>query len=193
MDDPDRKLADRARRGDREALASLYESYRGRLFGFLVRSLGDRAMAEDVFQETWTKVLGSVSRFDPRKGSFRSWLFRISSNAASDRMRRESVRRGDELDAFADDGAGDRRIDHVASNDPDPERLSFSGEAGRALNRALASLPVKQRAAILLRHQQGLGYVEIARVLDIPEGTVKTNVHRGVSALRRTLREWSDA
>lgn len=191
MDDPDVKLARRARRGDRTALTSLYEKHRGPLFGFLLKETGSGPMAEDVFQETWVKVIRAMSRYDPDRGSFRAWLYRIATNTAVDRARREALRRGEELDAPVD-GSDEARVSLMPANGPDPERASAGREAGRALGNALDSLRPSQRAAVLLRHQQGLSYPEISAALGVPEGTVKTQVHRAVQALRRSLKEWSD-
>jgi len=196
MTDPDRTLALRFRSGDRQALAELYERYRGRVFGYLVRQLGDRQAAEDVFQEVWIKVMQGMHGFRPA-GTFRGWLFRIAANAAVDRKRRESLRRGPELDAPAgspgrtDDADGGRRVDRIASSAPGPDRAA--GLLGERIDRALTRLPERQRVAVLLRHQQGLSYVELAAALDVPEGTVKVLVHRGVVTLRRELAEWTDA
>jgi RNA polymerase sigma-70 factor (ECF subfamily) len=178
MDDLDRSLAHKARRGDRRAMGLLYQRYRGRVFGFLAKEMGDRATAEDVFQEAWVKVLQAVGTYDPGRGPFRAWLFRIATNAAVDRRRRDGVRRTDELDA----------PERMPSNVPDPERRSASRETGRMLTRELSRLDPRQRTAILLRHQQGLSYVEISRAMEVPEGTAKTLVHRGVAALRAAIR-----
>jgi RNA polymerase sigma-70 factor (ECF subfamily) len=190
MTDPDRRLARQARSGDRRALAELYERYRGRVFGFLVRTTGGRQPAEDVFQEVWIKVLQGIQGFHPT-GSFRAWLFRIAANAAVDRLRRESLRVGPELDAPAGED-GERRIDLIASSSPGPDREGTSKLLGREIARGLRTLPERQRTAVLLRHQQGLSYSELAACLDVPEGTAKVLVHRGVTALRERLYEWAD-
>jgi RNA polymerase sigma-70 factor (ECF subfamily) len=186
MDDLDRSLARKARSGNRRALASLYERYRSRVFGYLVKEMRDRETAEDVFQEVWMKVMQGIGSYDASRGPFRAWLFRIAANAAVDRQRRDAVRLGDELDAPVEDGEG-RRVDHLPSDRPDPERLSAARESGRALRRRLGRLEPRQRTAVLLRHQQGLSYAEVSRAMAIPEGTAKTLVHRGVAALRRAM------
>ena len=97
MTDPDHGLADRARRGDRQALATLYERYRRRLFGFLVRTTGAQGQAEDLFQEVWMKAIRAIRQYDPEKGPFKPWLFRIATNAVIDRSRRDAVQRGPEV------------------------------------------------------------------------------------------------
>jgi RNA polymerase sigma-70 factor (ECF subfamily) len=186
MDDLDRSLARKARRGNRRALASLYERYRSRVFGYLTKEMRDRETAEDVFQEVWMKVMQGIESYDANRGPFRAWLFRIAANAAVDRRRRDAIRQGDELDAPLENGEG-RRVDLLPSNGPDPERLTASREAGLALGRRIEKLEARQRTAVLLRHQQGLSYTEISHAMAIPEGTAKTLVHRAVAVLRRAM------
>jgi len=190
MSDPDRTLADRAARGDRRALMELYERHRSKLFGYLVRSLGKAALAEDVFQDVWIKVMQKIGTYRPGTASFRAWLFRVAANAAVDRLRREAVRSGPELDAPVHDG-DERRVDHVASPEPGPEQAGIGKVFARELNTALGELSARQKAAVLLRHQQGLSYPEIARALEVREGTAKTLVHRGVLRLREELAGWA--
>ena len=186
MADADRRLAERLRRGDSRALMKVYRRHRAELLGFLFKMLGERAAAEDVFQDVWMKVLQVASDYEPSRGTFRGWLFRIAANAAVDRRRRDAVRRGEELDAPVENAEG-RRIDFVASERPGPERLATSAESGEAIGRAMAALSDRQRTAVLLRHQQGLSYAEISGALGVPEGTAKTLVHRGVAILRARL------
>ena len=192
MGDPDRELAGKARSGDRQALESLYERHKGPLLGFLTRTLGKQPLAEDVFQETWMKVMNQIKRFDSNKGRFKSWLFRIGANAAIDRIRREGIRKGPELDApVSHDGEnGLRRIDLVESTEPGPAQVGDSLILGEALDQALGNLPPFQRAAILLRHQQGMSTREVSESLGIPQGTVKSMIHRGFRTLRRDLSQW---
>ena len=190
MSDPDRTLAGRAARGDRRALMELYERHRSRLFGYLTRSLGNATLAEDVFQEVWIKVMQKIGTYRPRTASFRAWLYRVAANAAIDRLRREAVRSGPELDAPAHDGE-ERRVDQVASPEPGPEQAGIGRIFARDLTTALDQLSAKQKAAVLLRHQQGLSYPEISRALAVREGTAKTLVHRGVLRLRAELSGWA--
>jgi RNA polymerase sigma-70 factor (ECF subfamily) len=190
MSDPDRTLADRAARGDRRALMELYERHRSRLFGYLTRSLGNATLAEDVFQDVWIKVMQKIGTYRPGTASFRAWLYRVASNAAVDRLRREAVRSGPELDAPVHDG-DERRVDQVASSEPGPDQAGIGRVFARDLTTALDELSAKQKAAVLLRHQQGLSYPEIARALAVREGTAKTLVHRGVLRLRVELSAWA--
>ena len=192
MGDPDHSLAGQASSGDREALAALYHKHKGTLLGFLTRTLGDKTLAEDVFQEAWMKVITGIRRFDNSRGTFKAWLFRVGANAAVDRIRRDRLRRGPELDRPMANGEGGetRRIDLVPSPEPGPDRIGDAALLGAAMDRALAKLPPFQRAAILLRHQQGMNMEEIAGTLGVPQGTVKSMLHRGTRSLRRSLGQW---
>jgi RNA polymerase sigma-70 factor (ECF subfamily) len=191
MTDPDRELAGKARSGDRRALERLYERHRARLFGYLVKVTGRRPLAEDVFQEVWIKVMQGIDGYDVRRGTFRAWLMRIASNAAVDRSRREKLRSGPELDAPVDD-QGRTGADLLPAPGPGPGREGESGLLRVRLARELASLSDRQRAAVLLRHQQGLSYAELAESLGVAEGTAKTLVHRAVLRLRERLSGWVD-
>lgn len=187
MTDPDLRLARKAGRGDRRALARLYEAYKGRLLGYLVRILGSRQLAEDVFQEVWIKVLQGIEGYRPQAGSsFRAWLYRVAANAAVDRLRYES-RRPSAGPGSAEGEDDLQDADRLPSHLPGPERQAAAQQARESLDRALGRLNERQRAAILLRHQQGMSYPEIAAALGVPQGTAKTLVHRGVLALRSML------
>ena len=190
MTDTDLKLARRARRGDRRALEALYERHRGPLLGYCDKMLPHRAAAEDVFQDVWIKVMQKIGTYRPGTASFRAWLFRVAANAAVDRLRREAVRAGPELDAPAHDG-DERRVDRVASPEPGPDQAGIGRVFARDLTTALDGLSPRQKAAVLLRHQQGLSYPEIARAMAVREGTAKTLVHRGVLRLRAELSGWA--
>ena len=181
MTDSDLKLARRAQRGDRRALEALYERHKGRLLGYCDKMLSSHAAAEDVFQDVWIKVMQALPRYRPTRGSFRPWLYRIAANAAVDRIRRDRLRTGPELDAD--------RLEHGA---PSPESEGVGREIGRDLDAALAELPERQRNAVLLRHRLGMSYDEISTILNVPEGTAKTLVHRGAKTLREGLAKWSD-
>ena len=187
MSDPDLRLARKACRGDRRALGRLYERHKSRLLGYLVRMLGRRQLAEDVFQEVWVKVLQNIDRYSPESGaSFRSWLFRVAANAAVDRIRYESRREGARRTS-PDEGHDPDDVELLVSTAPGPEREAGGRHAAEVLAAMLRRLPDRQRAAVLLRHQQGMSYPEIAAVLAVPQGTAKTLVHRGVLALRDAL------
>lgn len=187
MDEPDRGLAERARRGDREALAALYECHKAGLLGFLIHLIGDRDSAEDVFQEVWAKVIRQVSRYDVSRAPFRAWLFQIGANTAIDhlRKRRRWRRRID-----GSDGA-EVKIARAPTTDPLPDASSLIDSEVESVRLAMKELSDAQRSAICMRHLAGASYREIASTLGVPEGTAKTLVHRGILLLKEALQERS--
>ena len=184
-DDADRELALSARRGDRDALAALYERHKGRLLGFLRRMVGSGGMAEDVFQDVWMKVMNVVNQYEPDRGPFGAWLYRVAANSAVDRLRAEATRARWTARDTAD--TEEPLIERLPARDPDPERRHAGRETMEGLERVLAEIGPRQRTAILLRHRLGYSYAEIASTLEVAEGTAKTLVHRGILAVRERL------
>ena len=150
-------------RGERAAFQSLYERHESHVFRFIARYTGNRDV-DDVFQETWVRVARHAGRFDPSR-RFTTWLFQIAVNLCRDWHRRQ--RPTEEV--------GDLR----ASGDG-PEARALALDAGRLL----ARLPEAQRAVLVLRYYHDLSEAEIAEVLEIPAGTVKSRAHAAVARLR---------
>ncbi len=176
--DPDAALVERARGGDQHAFAELIGRHQRRVFGYTTRMLGDRDLADDATQETFIAVNNAIANF--RGGSFRGWLLRIAHNKALDLIRARGRRAADSLDSAtaeaADDDAGgspDAWVDQAALTD--------------LLERAIAELPDEQRAAVLLRDREGLAYQEIAEILTVDLGTVKSRIARGRRRIRGHL------
>ena len=155
--------------GDEAALAELMGRYRGPLFGFLHRR-SDGAAADDLFQEAWIRVVRAKDRFDPRR-RFSTWLFQIANNLCRDRARRRATQRR------ALDEVARQMEDAPASDPPDP------WQADRAL-RLLDTLPGRLREVLVLRYYHDLGEREIAEILGIPRGTVKSRLHKAIAELR---------
>ncbi|HKJ54401.1 MAG TPA: sigma-70 family RNA polymerase sigma factor [Nitriliruptoraceae bacterium] len=161
------------------SLAQLHEDWAGPLHAFAVRRLGDRESAEEAVQDTLLKAWRARDRFDPDRGSEAAWLFAIARNVVIDRLRRRQARP-------VSSGHFDETDDRVA----DDERL----EVDRLLETwqvadALAGLSVEHRDALVLCHWRGHSIAEAARLLDVPEGTVKSRVYYGLRALRLQLEE----
>lgn len=171
----DRKLIDRARRGDTEAMAALLAPLHGQLWGYLVRSTGHAQDAEDLLQDTYVRVIRRIGTFHPR-GSFRSWVFTIASHLVVDRARARR-RRGTEPD-FGDVAA-------AAADRPD--RRLAARETGERIRSALLELHPAQRAVFLLRTEAELPFREIARILGCPLGTALGRMHDATRRLRATL------
>ena len=161
--------------GDPQALAALIDRWRAPLYGFLWRRAGDAA--DDLFQESWIRVARARDRFD-RSRRFSTWLFQIANNLCRDRWRRLDARRR-AMDSLQDEvRAGGR--DHVATPELPDEH---------AIERRLERLPERLREVLVLRYYQDLGEAEIAEILDIPRGTVKSRLHAAVRAARVLLEE----
>ncbi len=160
--------------GDETALADLMARYKGPLFGFLNRRVGSSA-ADDLFQESWIRVVKARDRFDPRR-RFSTWLFQIANNLCRDRGRRLIVER--------------RYLDGVveqARTQPAPGSAVPAATERTDMLHHLDALSEPLREVLILRYYHDLSEREIAEVLGIPKGTVKSRAHAAVRALRSEL------
>lgn len=177
------KLAARAGRGDAEAFGILIEMHQAMARRVAYTVLEDREDADDAAQDGFLSAWRAISRYDPAK-PFRPWLMQIVVNAARDLRRRRRVRAADPLDTIS-----------PASRD-DPARTAGDLNLGERLRAALATLPERQRLAVVLFDAEGYAQAEIAAMLGIPEGTVKSDVFHGRRALRLVLgsvkEEWNE-
>jgi len=176
----DAALVEQAQEGSLEAFNQLVVRHQDHLYALVYRLVPDRDQAGDAVQEALFSAYRNLSTF--RGGSVRSWLARIAVNAAMDLQRARKRRPSqpypeleDETWQPADDGAAE------------PEHLSLAGERSRVLVAALARLPAEQRNCIVLFDVEGYDYGEIARLMGISVGTVKSRIHRGRVALRTAL------
>jgi RNA polymerase sigma-70 factor, ECF subfamily len=174
----DEQLARRVQRGHTADLALLVERHHSPLLGFLYRLTGgDRALAEDLTQEAFLRALRSIKQYQPSR-PFKPWLYAIAVNVARDHFKRAETRHtvtlaNDELVAL-----------------PDPIDLDEALEIDRQrLIAAIMALPVQQREALILRYDQDLSLAEIAAVLAIPIGTVKSRLSLGLRQLRQQLKD----
>jgi RNA polymerase sigma-70 factor, ECF subfamily len=169
----DRTLLERIRQGDTSGAAELFERYAPALLRFADRLLSDRSTAEEVTQEVFVKVISRAHQYDGR-AEVSSWLFAIAANACRDRRRRDRRATVVPLEAVAEPVAKAEGIETVLG---DRERRE-------AVRRALSALSEEQREALVLARYHGLPYSEIARVLGISVGAVKTRIFRAVEALK---------
>ncbi len=174
----DRSLLERIRRGDASGAEELFERYAPALLRFADRMLSDRESAEEVTQEVFVKVISRAHQYDGR-AAVSSWLFAIAANACRDRRRRDRRAAVVPLDAVADLPAAGVGIE---------ARLA-GRERRLAVRRALQGLSEEQREALVLARYHGLPYAEIARVLGISVGAVKTRIFRAVEALKARFSE----
>lgn len=176
----------RLRGGDVEAIAAMMERYQHRLYRYLLRLLREPATAEDVFQQTWIKVMDRIRSFDPSH-SFEGWLFAIARNLAIDYLRRY---RPESLDEPLP--SGDSRAELLAGCGPDALDKLLAQERAAGLARAMTTLPLVFREVLTLRFEEEMKLEEVAALLGLPLGTVKTRLHRALKHLRRTLENQSE-
>jgi RNA polymerase sigma-70 factor (ECF subfamily) len=178
----DEELLAGYRGGDRSSFAALVERYQRELFHFLVRFLGDRAAAEDIFQETFLQVHQSADQFDLQR-RFRPWLFTIAANKARDLMRSQARRPTNPLQANisgGDDESG-QFIDLMESADPMPGEAMEREELQKVVQNTVEGMPEHLREILLLSYFHQFPYKEISDILGIPLGTVKSRLHAAVA------------
>lgn len=181
---PDEELVAQARAGDAPAAAALIERYQDRVYNICYRMCGHEADAADLTQATFLKALESLPSFELRS-SFYTWLFRIAVNAALSHRRSSRRRPMNSLDGTV---GADRPVEPPAAPDaPSPLRRLELAELHERVAAALARLAEEFRAPVVLRDMEELDYHEIAEILAVPVGTVKSRIHRGRMMLRELL------
>src|SRR6266487_4732160 len=174
----DRALLERIRRGDTSGAGELFERYAPALLRFADRLLSDRSTAEELTQEVFVKVISRAHQYDGR-AEVASWLFAIAANACRDRRGRDRRATIVPLEAVLEPAHKGEGIESVVG-----ER-----ERRAAVRRALSALSEEQREALVLARYHGLPYAEIAEVLGISVGAVKTRIFRAVEALKSRFSE----
>jgi RNA polymerase sigma-70 factor, ECF subfamily len=174
-----------AQKGDVEAFNQLVRFYQDRIFSLAARILGDEDSAEDITQNTFLTAYLNLPRF--RNGSFRSWIYRIATNACYDELRRH--KRYPVLSLEHEDDAEERLLPlyDFQGRGILPEKEAERHELEQAIQMALSQLDVDRRAAVVLVDLQELTYQEAAQVLGIPVGTVKSRLARGRLGLSQLL------
>ncbi len=155
-----------------ESMVALFQRYRRPLYRYLARRTGSSARAEDLAQEVFAALMDGADRYQP-SGSFKSYLYRIASNLSAKEWR--TYKRGVALDG------------EPGTAPPEAEGALDRRSAAEAIRAALDGLEEEQREPILLREYEGLSYAEIAEVLGVPTGTIKSRIARGKLALRQSL------
>lgn len=181
---PDETLLERLRNGRREMLGPLVRRYERELYGYLHRYLGDAELAADVFQNTFVAVFVKIQQYEPGRPA-RPWLYAIATNQAIDALRRQKRRHERTVDPGNEDGADPSRslFEMLAAREPDPAATAEGSELAVQVREAVDSLPDLLRQAIVLAYFQGLKYQEIADVLNIPLGTVKSRLNAAMTKL----------
>lgn len=173
--EPADRLVGRVVEGDKAAFADLFDLLSPLVYGLILRILRDATQAEDVTQEVFVELWRHADRFDPSRGSARTWAATIARHRAVDRVRHEQAHR-DRNDRFA-------VVNTVA--DGSSEGFTIERDERRLAREALGRLDPRQRQAVQLAFYDGLKHTEIAELLDLPLGTVKTRIRTGLLHLRR--------
>jgi RNA polymerase sigma-70 factor (ECF subfamily) len=181
--DSDVSLVERHLDGDDDAFAALVERYEASLYGFLARFTGDATLAEDIFQETFLQVYRSAAMFDLTR-SFRPWLFTVAANKARDVLRKKGRRPEMPLDAPLSSGDGRETTfaDLIPSKIPSPDEISSNHETRAHVQGMVQEMPETLREVLSLSYFKELPHKEIAEILAIPVGTVKSRLHAAVRA-----------
>jgi RNA polymerase sigma-70 factor (ECF subfamily) len=184
------ELLRRCARGDAGAYRELVERLEKPLVNFLLRFVGDRTTAEDLFQETFVRVVRTLRDFEP-KASLSTWIYTIARNLALDHLKAKRRHRETPLDAASSEEGG-RVIyfkDVLRSAGAEPGERAEGGEQERRVAAALAGLTPAKREALVLRVYVGLPYSEIAAVVKAPVGTVKFRIHEALRDLAKLIGE----
>jgi RNA polymerase sigma-70 factor, ECF subfamily len=178
------EIARGLRRRDPDLLDRLIEQYQHRLLRYLIYLTGRRELAEDLFQETWMRVLERGHQFND-KFAFSTWLFAVARNLAIDHMRRKQPA---SLDGLLNDDDEDVPFDVPATGRASAFDLTLQREQNEYIVAGMQHLPAEYREALVLRFQEGMSLDEIASVAHVPLGTVKSRIYRGLSALEPWLK-----
>ena len=169
-------LISRARGGDREAFGALVEQYRDNVYRLAYRMCGNAYDADEAAQEAFVAAWRALPNFRG-DAKFSTWLYRLTTNAAIDVMRREKRHQT----------VGDGEMVDVADDADSPQETVERTEQQEAVQKALSTLSEEYREVLLLRYMEELDYAEIAEVLQLPSGTVKSRINRAKAALKAAL------
>jgi RNA polymerase sigma-70 factor, ECF subfamily len=188
--DEDTLLVAHVASGDSHALELIYDRHSRGVYSLALRLLGDTAAAEEVVQETFLKLWRQPGAYQPSRGRLLPWLLGVAHHQAVDMLRRRQLEQrhraspvspGVNGDTFADalDGLG------VSRSDDDPQLRAGAFDQQAAIGRALAVLPVEQRLPLELAYYHGMTQYEVATLLGVPLGTIKTRMRLGLQQLRK--------
>ena len=185
IDYDEAELIRRSTQGDLDAFNHLVERYQRPVYNLCLRMLASADTAEDATQDAFIAAFRAIQRFrGTQSGGFRAWLYRIAVNACYDEMRRRRSRLTVSLDVPR--GESGQTID-VPNPGPTLEERAQTAELGSAIQGALNALPSDQRLAVILCDVQGMEYAEIAQIMGVSLGTVKSRINRARGRLRERL------
>lgn len=185
----DEQLIELCKAEDISALKELLERYRNPLMGFIYSVIRDYHQAQDIFQETFIRVYREARRF--RTGAvFKTWLYTIAMNLCRDAIRKAKRRPTISLETEwtgLDGESGQRIMEKVASSDPGPREEAGGRELEEILQRELSGLSDEHRQVVILNRLNRFKYHEIAEILNIPSGTVRSRLHYALEELRKRM------
>ncbi len=178
----------RCMNGDSGAWAEMVRTHHRRVYGLCYRFTGNATDAEDLTQDVFLKIYSNLASFDAARGSFPVWITTMTRNLLVDNFRRTRNQRAtSSLDEGWDGSEDLKPTDRLVAGGRSPHELVAQKELARMVQEALARVSVELREAVILRDLQDMDYKEIAQVLGIPEGTVKSRISRGRAELARLL------
>ena len=182
---PDEELLLRFRRGERDLFGLLVRRYQRELYGYLCRYLGDATLAEDVFQNTFLQLFVKSDQYEEGR-PLRSWLYTIATNQAIDALRRQGRHQAISLEQAQESREGEAQnlLEMLESRDASPLELAVGEERRERVKSGIEHLPEFLKQVLLLAYYQGLKYREIADILNIPVGTVKSRLHTALARLQ---------
>ena len=180
MERNEQKLIERASGGDPAAFNQLMAMHEKRMYAVALRMFANREDAQDCLQEAMLRIYRAIGGFKGQS-SFSTWVYRITMNTCLDELRRKKNRPSTSLDNLLDQGWS------PSDGDNAPERRAIQSETRKTLAGAIRELPEDMRSAIVLRDVQGYSYDEIAQMLDVNVGTIKSRISRGREKLREEI------
>ena len=186
IDIDEKKVVKRAAKGDADAFEQLVLTYQTPIYNLCLRMTGNPEDAADLSQEAFIKAWKNLAGFQ-FESAFSTWLYRLASNACLDFLR--SMKRRPQLSLTVEDDDGEAQTIDLPDPSATPEEAAVAKEEREALTRAMLSLDEQQRQILTLRAINDLSYAEIAGILGVKEGTVKSRLARSRDALRKILLE----
>jgi RNA polymerase sigma-70 factor, ECF subfamily len=188
----DEVLMVRFQSGDRSAFASLVRRHKTAIYNFTLRMVRSSSAAEDLTQDTFLKVVQSAGEFK-HEARFYTWVYSIARNLCIDHLRKMSLRQHPSLDQpSAQSPDGPTLLERTAGPGPSAERKAIGAEMGERITRCVEALPQEQREAFLLREVGNLSIKEMAAIVGVPEGTIKSRLRYALERLQESLAEYED-
>lgn len=189
-DEADEALMLAYQKGDVRAFEILLERHKKPVYNFILRFVRSRALAEDLLQETFLRVIKGAARYE-RKAKFTTWLYTIARNLCVDQSRRAKHRKAQSLDApMTNSGESGSLLDVVPGQDMPSDRAAISEQLHDKIHQALGNLSEEQREVFLMREFLDMPFKQIADVVGVPENTVKSRMRYALEKLRLELDEY---